>query len=124
MPFALTIGVPYDLFWHLTPNKLRAFYMSYKQKRKIDDEKMWLMGQYIMLALDATVCNNSFWKGQNGTPSNYPKEPLMQNIEQQNKENAPILTEEEKRRQTEQLFMRLKIMGANHKLNKKDNKDK
>ena len=81
---ALTIGVPYETFWHLTPKKLKAFYKSYKQKRKIEDEKMWYMGQYIMSALDSTVCNNSFWKGKHGTASKYFKEPLFSHLDKPN----------------------------------------
>lgn len=79
---------------------------------------MWIMGQYVMSALDATVCNNSLWKGKNGTPSKYVEKPITFGAEEKTEENAP-LTEEEKRRQTEQLFMRLKIMGANHKRSNK-----
>lgn len=57
MPFALTIGVPYDTFFHLVPNELRAFYKSYKQRQQIEDEKIWTwMGNYgisaILVALD------------------------------------------------------------------------
>lgn len=79
---------------------------------------MWIMGQYVMSALDATVCNNFLWKGKNGTPSKYVEKPFTFGAEEKAEENAP-LTEEEKRRQTEQLFMRLKIMGANHKRSNK-----
>ena len=48
----------------------------------------------------------------------YIKTPIFSEIERQNEQK--VLTEEEKRRKTEQLFMQLKIMGANHKANNKD----
>ena len=74
----MAIGIPYDLFWHLNPNKLSSFYKAYNLKRKIEDEKMWMMGQYIMSALDSTVCNNVLWKGKNGRQSKYFEQPIMQ----------------------------------------------
>ena len=51
----------------------------------------------------------------------YIEKPIMADLTTEETEvrNAP-LTEEEKRKQTEQLFMRLKIMGSNHKRNHKD----
>lgn len=118
MPYALTVGVPYELFWHLTPNKLRAFYKSYQQKQKIIDEQMWMMGQYIMSALDSTVCNSFLWKGKNGKPSHYIEKPILSQIKEKKEET--LLSEEEKKKRTEQLFMQLRIMGANHKRNHKD----
>ena len=81
---------------------------------------MWYMGQYIMSALDSTVCNSFLWKGKNGTPSKYLEKPFMSNVEDR-KKDIP-LTEEEKRKKTEELFMQLKIMGANHKKKNKDSK--
>jgi hypothetical protein len=46
------------------------------------DEEMWLMGNYIMSALDATVCNNSLWRGKNGKPAKYiePKAVISKQI--------------------------------------------
>lgn len=111
--------MPYELFWKLNPNKLKAFYKSYKQKQKAKDEEMWIMGQYIMSALDATVCNNFLWKGKGGKPSQYIDHPLLSEEKEPQKKEAP-LTEEEKKRRTELLFMQLKIMGANFKNNHKD----
>ena len=48
----------------------------------------------------------------------YIEKPIMSEMKEKPKESTN-LTEEEKRKQTEQLFMRLKIMGANHKRNNK-----
>ena len=64
-------------FMKSLPIEIPAFYKAYKQKRKIRDEEMWLMGQYIMSALDATVCNNSLWKGKHGKASEYFNKPLL-----------------------------------------------
>ncbi|MBO5922808.1 MAG: hypothetical protein J6Q48_10545 [Bacteroidaceae bacterium] len=53
--------------------------------------------------------------------SEYVKEPILANIGDTipNKSENVELTEEEKKKQTEQLFMQLRIIGANHKLSQK-----
>lgn len=110
----MSIGVSYETFRHLNPAKLKAFVEGHKIKKKMRDAEMWTMGQYIMSALDATVCNNSFWRKKGEKAHQYIDKPILQ----QNKNVE--LTEEEKRKQTENLFLRLQIMGANFKNNHKD----
>lgn len=31
----MAIGVPYDIFWHLTPKKLESFYKAHQMKMRI-----------------------------------------------------------------------------------------
>lgn len=64
-------------------------------KRKLEDEKMWMMGQYIMSALDATVCNNFLWKGKHGKASEYVKKPILSDVEEKTKENKYKESKEE-----------------------------
>ena len=90
-----------------------SFYKAYKQKQKIKDEEMWYMGQYIMSALECTVCNNTFWKGKNGKPSKYIEKPILQQFEEKN--SNKILTENEKQAQLDKFVMSLKIMESNFK---------
>lgn len=56
MPDALAAGVPYDVFWHLSPRKLKAFYKAHRTRRELRDEEMWYLGQYmyssVLTALD------------------------------------------------------------------------
>ena len=47
------IGVPYDLFWHLNPRKLKAFAMAYARRRQEQLDDMWYMGQLVAAAMDA-----------------------------------------------------------------------
>lgn len=47
----------------------------------------------------------------------YIEKPITQETEEKAVENKPM-TEEEKKKQTEALFMKLRIMGANFNLNK------
>lgn len=117
MPNALTIGVPYELFWRLNPTKLKPFYTAFENKRKLRDEESWLYwGNYGLSALQTVMSH--FGAGLSGKKSDveYIKKP----IHRQENNKAEELTEEEKKQQTEQLFMQLQIMGANHKLSKKD----
>ena len=100
------------MFWHLTPKKLKPFQIAYKHQRQVQDEQMWYMGQYIMSALDATVCNNSIWKGKHAKPSKYIEKPILADINS----NETEITEEEKKKKTENLFMQLQIMQSNFNL--------
>lgn len=65
-----------------------------------------------MSAIDATVCNHALWRGKHGKPSKYIEKPIMQTIENDGNKNRE-LTEEEKREQTEKLFMSLRLMEVN-----------
>lgn len=111
----MTIGVPYETFWHLVPNELRAFNKSYKQRQKIKDEEMWIMGQYVLSAVSVAVEHNLAGKK---AKSKYIEKPILSdtNITKDKDENS--LSQEEKNRQIEQLFLKLEIMGKNHKLSK------
>ncbi len=75
MPYALMIGVPYDLFWHLNPRKLKAFAMAYARRRQEQLDGMWYMGQLVAAAMDATVCNMMPFvkRPQKGK---YPEKPI------------------------------------------------
>ena len=81
------------------------------------DEEMWLMGQYVMSALDATVCNSFLWRGKNGKPSKYIEKPILQTAELENH----VLTEEEKKKQLEKFVMSMKLMESNYKAEHKNN---
>ena len=111
MPSALTIDVPYDVFWHLNPKKLKPFQIAYENKRRLRDEEQWMYwGSYGISAL-SFVIENALSKN---SKAEYIKKPILQQlISTSNK-----LTEEEKKKQTEQLFMQLMIMGINHKSSK------
>lgn len=67
MPWALTYGVPYELFWHLNPRKLEPFKAAYQKKLEIDNQNAWLQGQYIRLAVGSVL---------DGKKCKYPKEPF------------------------------------------------
>ncbi|MBQ8804105.1 MAG: hypothetical protein IJZ53_10760 [Tyzzerella sp.] len=115
LPNALAIGVPYDLFWHLTPKKLEAFYEAHRLKQEMRDGEMWIMGRYVLSAVSVAVEHCLAGKK---AKSEYLEKPFMQLTGLQNQEEEILLSEEEIQRQTEQLFLRLQIMGTNYKNNK------
>lgn len=85
---------------------------------------MWVMGQYVSQALLSTVCNGFIWRKKGQKPFEYPNSPLLHEKSENKANTEPQeLTEEEKKRRTENLFMQLRIMGANHNLSKKEKGD-
>lgn len=105
------MGISYETFLHLTPKRLNYFIEGYKIKQKMRDEEMWLLGQYFMSALDATVCNHALWRGKHGKPSKYIEKPILQTEETKEK----VLTEEEKKKQLEKFVLSMKLMEKNYK---------
>lgn len=113
MPSAISVGVPYDTFWHLTPKKLNAFFKANKLKLKVQDEQMWLMGQYVLSAVSVAV---EHCLAGRKAKSKYVKQPFTREVEEQNKP----LTEEELQRQRELFVAKLEIMKTNFELNHKN----
>lgn len=74
------MGVPYEVFWHLTPNKLQAFYRAHKLRQKMQDEQAWMLGIYFESAAYTATSNaiaHAF--GKKGK-AEYMKEPIMSKI--------------------------------------------
>lgn len=112
---ALSIGVPYDLFWHLNPTKLKPFMDAYHRKQREIDAQMWYMGQYVMSALNATVLNAFRDKG--AEKGEYFKKPLLEIAESEKKQAE--LTEKEIIRQTQAIFAQLETKSNNEKRQKR-----
>lgn len=113
------MGVTWQEFWDMNPHIIKLLQKGHQEKIKIEDEKMWIMGMYVASALDSTVCNAFLWRGKGSKPHNYIEKPILSAIEKKDEEIGETqLTEEEKKKQTEKLFMQLRIMGANFNLNK------
>ena len=111
----MTIGVPYELFWHLNPTKLKPFYTAFENKRKMRDEEQWLYwGTYGMSAL-SVVLENAFSKN---SKAEYIQKPVYQTESKNNEQ----ITKEEKKQKTEKLFMQLILMEANFNLNHKSDR--
>ena len=86
---------------------------SYKLKRKYADSESWQHNMYTMCAVQTAVANVLL--GQK-SKAHYIKEPLLQHVEQKEK-NKEQLSEEEKKKQRDKLLATLQIMQANFELN-------
>ena len=101
LPHALTIGIDYRLFWHLTPKKISAFEKAYNMKRELEDEKMWQLGMYIQSAVSVAIDHSMNGKK---AKSKYLEKPLMKIAKD---ENIDLLTEDEKLEKVKTLFAML-----------------
>lgn len=101
-----------DIDWS-SPADMEPYLKAHKEGLKEKDYLAWLQGQYTLSAVSVAV---EHCIAGRKAKSKYIEKPLMQEIEEKQQENKP-LTEEEKKRQTERLFLRLRIMGANFNLN-------
>lgn len=109
-------------FMKSLPIELRAYYKAYKQRQKIKDEEMWMMGQYVMSAVSVSVEHCLAGKKAH---SKYIEKPILSNDSILASKDENNMSQEEKNRQIEQLFLKLEIMGKNHKLTKeKEEKEK
>lgn len=117
---AFAMGISLQEFKHLTPKKLEYCLKGYKIRQKMQDEDMWHMGVYIQYAVSFAVEHCLFG---DKAKSKYPEMPLLQKNEQKrDADDYSNLSEEEKIKKTQELFMQLEIMGANFNLNHKSGK--
>ena len=118
LPHALALGVTEEQFWHMNPRRLKPYIEAFRIKQKRLDESAWLMGAYVYEAFN-TVMANVFSKHGNHA---YRDKPFTEEItvKQKMRESAgqKPLTEEEKKKYTDQVFLALSIMQANFNINK------
>lgn len=103
---------------HSTPKVLTAYDKAHEERLKRIDTLAWsFCGNYVLSAVSVAV--EHCLAGEKAK-SEYVDKPIMRDVEKktEEQEDAP-LTEEEIQRQTEQLFLRLQIMGANYNISHK-----
>lgn len=66
LPNALSVCVPYEIFWNLSPNKLKPFAKANEMKIKQKNCEMWMQGFYMMSAIGACFSKSS----------KYPNKPI------------------------------------------------
>lgn len=111
----MALGVSYDEFWTLNPRKIKVMMESYHLKRQIEDEKLWMLGEYVFDAVSIAIDNAFRKKGQKSKEYfELVKEPITKRISEAKDENN--LTEAEKKAITEKFFRNLEIMAANHRI--------
>lgn len=111
LPYALSIGVSYNDFWHMNPRILNAIGKGYNLKRKARDEEMWLQGLYNYRAT-ATAISNCF---SEKSKAQYIQSPLLSDYAAKDE----ISEEERIQQENYKLAMTLRIGQANFELSKK-----
>lgn len=118
-PKVNAIGVSWDDFWKMNPHIIKLLMKGHEEKIKEQDYLAWLFNQYTLSAVSVAV---EHCLAGRKAKTKYIDKPIMQETEQKQVHKSYIpLTEEEKKQQTENLFMKLRIMGANFNIN--HNKD-
>ena len=72
--YYMSLGVPYDVFWHGDYCQLKYYEEVYLQKRKILNEEAWMDGVYAYTAVK-TALDNVF-RGKGHPPRNYIDKPI------------------------------------------------
>lgn len=105
LPYALSIGIDEKRFWELNPRLMQPYIKAYRIRKKEENSMLYVQGRYFLDALLASVGN--MFKGKQTKAFEFPKEPypLFEEVVE--------LTEEEKKRQRENLLLSLKIMMGN-----------
>lgn len=116
LPSALSIDIPYSVFWHLTPKTLRAHHKAYSMKEKRMDEMIWAAcGNYVLSAVAVAV--EGCLAGKK-SKLKYVEKPLLHKTEQKTEQKTDF-TEEELQKQREMFVAMLNIKKANFELNHK-----
>lgn len=102
----------------MNPRRLKPYVKAHQIRQKMLDESSWLMGAYVYEAV-TTVMSNVFSKSGQHTYRDKPfTEELQVKEKMRESEGKAPLTEEEKKKYTERLFLTLSIMQANFNINK------
>lgn len=106
---ALVYGMTEDEFWAMNPKRIRPYKKAYEIRLKERDEQSWLQGLYIHQALLSTVGN--MFRGKTAKPYSYPDKPFA--ADKDTSASDRPLTEKERQRQVEALFLSLQVMQSN-----------
>lgn len=55
--YALTIGMSSDEYWFGDPHLIYRYEAKHRNQQKLKEQEMWLMGQYIVRALESSRLN-------------------------------------------------------------------
>lgn len=97
----------------MNPHIIKLHIRGEEERIKRLDSINWMNGIYTQSAVGVAV--EHCLSGKKAR-SKYIEKPMLQEAEEKKQIESGELNEEDKRRQTEQFFMKLRIMGANHKL--------
>lgn len=95
------------------PADLEPYSQAFMLERNNQDYLNWMNGLYTQSSVGTAV---EHCLAGRKAKSKYMDKPLLQEAEEQRQIETGELSEEEKIKQTEQFFMKLRIMGANYNL--------
>lgn len=110
---SLALGISEELFWTLSPSRLYPYLEADKRKQEKRDLEMWRMGFYVKNAVAVAI--DKVLNGRKSTLE-YMDKPLLAQVKESQQEVE--LSEDEKMRQVEALFMSLETISTNSKLAK------
>ena len=110
---SLALGITEELFWTLSPSRLYPYLEADKRKQEKRDLEMWRMGFYVQNAVAVAI--DKVLNGRKSTLE-YMDKPLLAQVKESQQEVE--LSEDEKMRQVEALFMSLQTISTNSKLAK------
>lgn len=110
---SLALGISEELFWTLSPSRLYPYLEADKRKQEKRDLEMWRMGFYVQNAVAVAI--DKVLNGRKSTLE-YMDKPLLAQVKESQQEVE--LSEDEKMRQVEALFMSLETLSTNSKLAK------
>lgn len=73
--YALTLGMSAEEYWFGDPHLIFRYEAIYHHKRKLKEQEMWLMGQYIVRALESSVLNVNGFIEKSSQLRPYPECP-------------------------------------------------
>ena len=117
LPYALALGVTEERFWDACPVELKPYIRAHKITMRQNDEHAWMQGMYFYNALSVALshfCGNKH--------SRYVQNPFLHNI--QDAEETENLTEAQKEKYVDQVFVQLMVMQSNFNNTHKKNDDK
>lgn len=98
-----------------SPADMTPYLKAHGEELKEKDRLAWLSNQYTLSAVSVAIEHCLSGKK---AKLKYIEKPFLQEVEEEKiPESERDLTEEEKKKKTEQLFMSLRVMGANFNLN-------
>lgn len=105
LPYALSIGIDEKTFWTLNPRRIKPYQEAYRMRKQEENSMAYIQARYFLDALMATVGN--MFKGKGQKAYEFPDKPY------ELFEKKIELSEEEKKRQRENLILSLKVMQFN-----------
>lgn len=127
-PHYLMMGMTPEQYWDgessLKPAFRKAYQMKIETEQKLADRQNWMMGQYILMALNATPLLVAGLNVKKGTQlPEYPDKPFLEKIEEQKKEEVRKKQEEDQSKLAMAMFQAM-VNKLNRNIEKRLEREK